>query len=150
VLFRSAPHDHLEPWLARRRDCGAALYSTLGITRGDKAASDAQTAKNWIGFGAPCMLFCHTPALMEPPQWGDMGIWLQTAMLLLQEEGLGTCAQGAWAHVGQTLRAMLGIPEDHVVWCGLAFGSPDSAAPENDLRTNRVPLAETVQFIGCE
>ena len=34
---------------------------------------------------------------MGPPQWSDLGMFLQTFMLLAAEAGLDTCAQEAWA-----------------------------------------------------
>ena len=35
---------------------------------------------------------------MGPPQWSDLGMFLQTFMLLAEEAGLSTCAQEAWAN----------------------------------------------------
>jgi len=137
-----------DPWMARRRGCAADLYGVLGIGREDKAARSAQTGRNWTGFDAPCIMFCHTPKFMVRAQWADMGIWLQTVMLLLQEQGLATCPQGAWAHAGTTIRELLGIPEDHILYCGLAIGYADPNDPVNTLRTQRAPLAETVRFLG--
>jgi nitroreductase len=34
---------------------------------------------------------------MGPPQWSDLGMFLQTFMLLAKEAGLDTCAQEAWS-----------------------------------------------------
>jgi nitroreductase len=142
------PAELPEPWMARRRECAADLYGILGIGRDDRSARDTQTSRNWIGFGAPCMMFCHTPKFMVRAQWADMGIWLQTVMLLLEEEGLATCPQGAWAHAGGTIREMLGIADDHILYCGLAIGYADPADPVNGLRTTRAPLDHSVKFIG--
>jgi hypothetical protein len=39
-------------------------------------------------------MLVHTPRYMGPPQWSDLGMWLQTVMLLLLcEEGLDRCPQ---------------------------------------------------------
>lgn len=146
--YQSYPDALPDPWMARRRECAADLYATLGIGRGDRAARDVQTARNWVGFDAPCIMFCHMPRMMERAQWADMGIWLQTVMLLLQEEGLDSCAQGAWGHSGAMVRELLGIPEDHVVYCGLSIGRADPAARVNALRTSRAPVEEMVRFVG--
>lgn len=146
--FDSYPAAMPEPWMGRRRECAADLYDTLNIERGDKEARARQAARNWTGFGAPCILFCHMPRFMQPAQWADLGIWLQTVMLLFQEEGVATCAQGAWAHVGGTVRDLLGIPKDHVLYCGLAIGYADLTAPVNSLRTSRAPVDHQIRFIG--
>lgn len=146
--YRSYPDALPDPWMARRRQCAAELYAAVGVERGDKEARDAQTARNWVAFDAPCIMFCHTPLMMERAQWADMGIWLQTVMLLLQEEGLDTCAQGAWGHSGTMVRELLGIGDDHAVYCGLSIGHADAAAPVNSLRTSRAPIEENVRFMG--
>jgi nitroreductase len=134
--------------MARRRQNAAELYGTLGIGRENREARHAQTARNWIGFDAPCIMFCHIPRFMGVAQWADLGIWLQTVMLLMEEAGLSTCAQGAWSHGGVTVREALGIADDHVLACGLAIGYADPDAVVNRLRTSRAPLEETVRFLG--
>src|SRR3546814_2474542 len=48
---------------------------------------------NYRGFDAPVMLFLHCSRIMGPPQWSDMGMWLQSVMLLLVEHGLASCPQ---------------------------------------------------------
>lgn len=74
------------------------MYATIGIAREDKQARDEQTARNFIGFGATCMFFCHTPRMMGAPQWADIGMWVQTVMLLLQEEGIAPAGAGPALH----------------------------------------------------
>jgi len=148
--YSSYPDPLPEPWMSRRRACAADMYKTLGIAREDRPARAAQVARNWVGFGAPCLLFTHMPAWMERAQWADLGIWLQTVMLLLQEEGLATCAQGAWAHGAPAVRDELQIPDDHVICCGLAIGHADPQAAVNSLRTSRAPIEQSVRFLGFD
>ena len=144
----SYPDNLADPWMDRRRRCGKALYDAVGLERGDKAGRHAQAQRNFVAFDAPCLMINHMPRFMRPSQWADMGIWLQTVMLLLQEEGLDTCAQGAWAYVGSVVREVLQIPEEHVIYCGLAIGHADPNAPVNHFRTERAEVHETVRFVG--
>ena len=72
----------------QRRAVGKGMFDAVGLERGDSAGRVAQMAKNWDSFGAPVQLFTYTRKYMGPPQWSDMGMWLQTVMLLLREEGL--------------------------------------------------------------
>jgi nitroreductase len=146
--YSSYPRNLGDPWMARRRECGGQLYSSLGIGRRDSKAREAQARRNWVAFGAPCLLIAHMPAFMGPPQWADLGAWLQTVMLLLQEEGYDSCPQGAWAYVAGAVRASLDIPEDHVVCCGLAIGKADRSHPANSFRTTRADIADTIRFVG--
>ena len=137
-----------EPYRTRRFGCGEDLYATIGIAREDRAGRMAQLMLNFTGWRAPVVLFCHTPKYMGKPQWSDLGMWLQTIMLLLREEGLDSCAQEAWSSYGGAIKVQLGIPEDHVLFCGLAIGYADPAAPVNQLRTQRAGLDEVVRLEG--
>jgi nitroreductase len=133
---------------ARRFGVGEAMYAALGIGREDKRGRLAQFMNNFRGFGAPVMMLVHTPRYMGPPQWSDMGMWLQTVMLLLREAGLDSCAQEAWAVYQKQVRACVAIPDDHIFFCGLAIGYRDADAPVNGFDVPRAPLEEVVHFEG--
>ncbi len=137
VEYPIYPPDLPDPWEARRRGVGKALYDAMGITREDREARDAAMRANFTGFGAPVLLMLATPRLMGPPQWGDMGIWLGTVMLLLREAGLDSCPQEAWAMYGATVRRACGWGEDMIFWTGLAIGHRDAAAAVNNFPVPR-------------
>src|SRR5215471_9941495 len=48
---------------------------------------------------------------MYPPQWADIGMYLQTVMLLLRAEGLHSCPQMAWSQVRETVAEFLSPPD---------------------------------------
>jgi hypothetical protein len=54
---------------------------------------------------------------MKEPQWSDVGMWLQTIMLLLRGEGLDTCAQEYMGTYGRTIKAHLGLSDDTLLFC---------------------------------
>ena len=108
----------------------------------------AAIARNFEFFGAPVGVLVHTPHIMGKPQWADLGIWLQTVMLLLVEQGLGSCAQEAWSVYPATVKRVGEIPDDHIFFCGLAIGYPDHEAPLNHFPNPRAPLDETVRFLS--
>lgn len=145
--YRIYPEDLPDPWRARRSGNGETLYASLGIAREDKAGRLAQLARNFSFFDAPAGLFVHMPRLMGPPQWADLGLWLQTVMLLLVEAGLGSCPQEAWSAYPETVKRVAGIPEDHLLFCGLAIGWPDPDAEINHFPNARARLEETVRFL---
>ncbi|HEY9091032.1 nitroreductase [Parasphingorhabdus sp.] len=132
----------------QRRGVGKAMFGSLDIARDDSAARVQQMMANWDSFGAPVQLFTYTRKYMGPPQWSDMGMWLQTVMLLLREEDLDSCPQEIWALYGTYMRELLDIDDDHIFFCGMAIGYRDPDAPINNFDVPRVPLAETVQFRG--
>lgn len=133
---------------ARRFGVGEAMYAALGIGREDKRGRLAQFMDNFRAFGAPALMLVHTPRYMGAPQWSDMGMWLQTVMLLLREEGLDSCAQEAWAVYQKQVRQSVSLPDDHVFFCGLAIGWRDPEAPVNQFDVSRAPLAEVISFDG--
>lgn len=132
----------------RRVGVGEVMYEALGIAREDKAGRLGQFAENFRGFGAPVLMLVHTPRYMGPPQWSDIGMWLQTVMLLLREEGLDSCPQESWAMYGRQVRDAIAVPEDHIFFCGLAIGHRNPAAPVNRFDVPRAPLSEVVRFEG--
>ena len=142
------PKGLTDPWESRRFGVGEALYASLGIPREDKAARLARFMENYRGFGAPVMLFLHCSRIMGPPQWSDMGMWLQSVMLLLVEQGLASCPQECWAMYGQTVRETLGLGADQILFTGLAIGHADAGHAVNQWPVPRVELDEVIDWQG--
>ena len=136
-----------EPYRSSRFKIGEDMYATLGIERDDKAGRLAQFAKNLDFFGAPAAIFCFIDRIMGPPQWSDLGMFLQTFMLLAQEAGLDTCPQEAWAVYEHAVSEFVGAPPEERIFCGVAIGHADPAAPINSLTTAREPLDVFATFV---
>lgn len=141
------PPDLSGRYEASRAGVGEAMYAALGVTREDRQGRLAQFAQNFRAFGAPMLMLVHTPRFMGPPQWADIGMWLQTVMLLLREEELDSCPQEAWAVYQKQIREVVAIPQDHILFCGLSIGRRDPAAAVNAFPVARATLAETINFV---
>jgi nitroreductase len=139
------PNLH-EPYRTQRYRVGEMLYATLGIAREDKQGRLQQFARNWDFFGAPSGVFCFVDRRMGPPQWSDLGMYLQTLMLLLLEQGVSTCPQEAWSVYGKTVSEFVHAPQELMLFCGVAVGYEDTAAPVNTLRSERSPLETYAVF----
>ena len=142
------PPELKEPYRSRRYKCGEDLYATINIGRDNKPARLMQLAKNYQLFGAPVGLFFAIDRQMEPGQWADLGMYMQSIMLLAREHGLHTCAQEAWARWHGSIREFLGIPDELMFFAGMALGHLDTAHPINTLRTDRAPFDEIVSIRG--
>lgn len=148
------PEYHIYPpeldgaYSDRRFGIGEALYAALEIPRENKMARMMWFAKNFRAFDAPVLMLIHTPKYMGPPQWSDIGMWLQTIALLLREEGLDCCFQEAWAIYSPQIRACVDIPDDHVFFCGVAIGHRDPDAPVNTFLVPRASLEEAITWEG--
>ncbi len=136
-----------EPYRTNRYANGEQLYATLGISRDDRDARFRQLARNGEFFDAPAALFCFVDRQMGPPQWSDLGMFLQTFMLLATEQGLATCAQEYWSVRHGAVQSFVDAPANEMLFCGMAIGRPDPAAPVNTLRTERMPIDEWVRFV---
>jgi nitroreductase len=140
------PPELKEPYRSRRHKCGEDLYGLIGVPRDDRPARHRQFARNYDFFGAPVGMFFYIDRSMGPPQWSDLGMLLQTLMLLASEQGLETCAQESWALWHEEVDEFLGVPPTMMLFCGLALGYGDYSAPINRLRTERAALEDFVTF----
>ena len=131
-----------EPYRTRRFRIGEAMYGALGIPREDKMARLGFFSKNWEFFGAPVGLIITIDRQMQQGQWADVGMFLENIMLLAREHGLHTCPQEAWAVWHRVIREYLSVPENEMIFCGMAIGHADEDARVNALYSERVPLAE--------
>lgn len=144
------PPNLWDPLRTRRFECGEDLYATIGIPREDKPARLRQLARNGELFGAPVGLFFCLDRKVGPPQWSDVGMYMQTVMLLAVERGLATCAQEYWARYPQTVAKAVSLPEDHMLFSGMALGYADETAPINTLRTRRDPFEAWGEMRGFD
>jgi nitroreductase len=134
------PPNLWDPLRTRRYVCGEDLYASIGIGREDRPGRFRQLARNLEFFGAPVGLFFSLDRKVGPPQWSDVGMYMQTFMLLAAEQGLATCAQEFWARYPTTVAKFVGLPDDHMLFSGMALGYADATAPINGWRTRRDPF----------
>ena len=142
------PQDLWEPHRTWRFRVGEQMYALVGIPREDKAARLRWFSHNYDFFGAPTALFCYIDKRMGPPQWSDLGMYLQTVMLLLREHGLDSCPQECWSIYNAFVRSFTGAPPELMLFCGMAIGYADPDAPVNKLETERAPLDEFATIVG--
>ena len=143
------PKELVAPYRDYRFELGEAMYATLGIPREDKAARLRWFARNFQFFGAPMALFCTVDRRMGPPQWSDLGMFLQSVMLLLREAGYDSCPQECWAVYPQTIGEFINIPNERMLFCGMAIGLRNAEHPVNALASKRAPLEAFVSFHGA-
>ena len=141
------PSGLTEPYRTSRYQLGEAMYDLLGIPRDDKDARLKQVMRNFEFFGAPAAIFCFVDKQMGPPQWSDLGMFLQTFMLLAQEAGIDTCAQEAWAMKNDSVSEFVGSGDNDILFCGLAMGYKDKDAVINKLSSERRPLKQWAKFL---
>lgn len=144
------PPNLWPPYRDYRFELGEDMYRLLGIPREDKAARLRWFARNYEFFGAPMALFCTIDRKMGPPQWSDLGMFLQSVMLLLREAGLDSCPQECWSTYPRTVGKFIGMPPERMLFCGMAIGHANPEHPVNALRSKRAPLEAFARFHGVD
>lgn len=142
------PSEYPPPYDGLRRQCGAALYSAMGIAREDKAARYGAWMRNYVAFGAP-----HVAIVGVDRRFGmyaalDVGCWLQSVLLAATAEGVAACPQASLATFPDAVRGVLDVPEEIGLFFGIALGYEDPDVDANACRTDRNPLEENVTFVG--
>ncbi|AYF86794.1 nitroreductase [Pseudomonas sp. DY-1] len=144
------PERLSEPYRSRRYKVGEDMYALLGIPREDKSARLRNLSRNYQFFGAPVGVFFVIDRSMGHGQWAHLGMFMQSLALLAEERGLATCMQEAWGMVRESLHRHFELPENELVYCGMALGHADRSAAVNGLRSDRAPVEEFVQLRGFD
>ena len=145
--YQIYPSKLKEPYRTSRYELGEQMYDLLDIGRDDKAGRLGQVMRNFKFFGAPAAFFCFIDKQMGPPQWSDLGMFLQTFMLLAKEEGLDTCAQEAWSIKHESVSEYLNVPKDEILFCGMAIGYKNPKARVNRLNSDRRSPDSWMKFV---
>lgn len=145
--FPIYPSGLHEPYRTRRYDLGEQMYALLDIPREDKLGRLQRLQDNFRFFGAPVGVFFAIDRAMGHGQWAHLGMFMQSLALVATEDGLATCFQEAWAAVRGNVAEHLGLPDDHVLYCGMALGHA-ADEPVNTLRSERAPVEDFATFHG--
>jgi nitroreductase len=140
------PARYVGIYKERQRETGWALYESVGIAHGDRAASGRQMLENFRMFGAPHVMIVTTEEDLGVYGAIDCGAYVAHVLLAAQSLGIATIAQAALAGVAPFVRDWFGIKEQRKIICGISFGYADPDHPANGFRTTRAPLDQVVSF----
>ena len=144
--FPIYPSEWISPYIDRRRKVGWDLYGLLGIGKGDRERTHRQHARNFQFFDAPVGLLFTIHRALGYAAWIDYGMFMGNLMTAARGHGLHTCPQFAFAQFHRIIERTLGLAPEHKVLCGMSLGYEDTSAVENDLRSERAPVAEWATF----
>ncbi|MEM9725855.1 MAG: nitroreductase [Pseudomonadota bacterium] len=135
-------------YYGRMVDCGKRLYAAAQIERHEKERRFEFALRNWRFFDAPHVMFLSMPRCVGTAYIVDVGVLLQTIMLLLTERGVASCPQGDLSSFPSITRRFADIPPENLIVCGLSFGYADPGSPLNALDMPRAALDDFVSFSG--
>ena len=84
-----------EPYVTRARTLGKAMYSLIGVPRGDQAAGWAQWGRNYKFFDAPVGLIFTIDKSLDCMSFLDTGMFIQTFLLAAKAQLASTPARRA-------------------------------------------------------
>jgi nitroreductase len=148
--YPALPEKMWEPYLSRSFRFGQELYGALGTVREDRVGRNEQIKRNYQFFGAPVGLFITIDRGLGPGQWADLGGFINVLALLARGHGLDTCPQVAWIRMYKIVGALVKIPPDQMLFCGMAIGYGDRSHPVNSFRSSRAELHEFCKFYGFD
>jgi nitroreductase len=144
--YPAYPSPLWEPQRSWRYKLGEDMYNLIGIPRENKMGRLIWLAQNAKFFNAPVGIIITGHKKLDMPQYMDIGIWLQSVMLLAREAGLHTAPQGWWRNWTSVCHELLNIPDEEEVLVGLSLGYGNPEADVNKLYADRASLEEISQF----
>jgi nitroreductase len=123
------------------------MYTALSIKQDDIESRLLQIRENFKFFGAPVGMIVTIDKAFAENGWGHVGMFIQNICLSAVERDMGTCLQESWSIYPETVKGILNIPDNEVVWCGIALGYPNKEHPINNYRTSRESIEKFVTFI---
>jgi len=142
------PPEYPEPYLAHRRACAGALYSAMGIARGDEDGRMDAWRRNYRFFGAPHAAIVSIDRRLGAYAMLDLGVWLGIVLTQAAAMGIATCPMASIAAYPGPVRRRLPIGEHQAIAVAIALGFADDAAPANRCQTRRAPLDANLTFAG--
>lgn len=140
------PQELTQEFKQRRLACGLQMYSTLNIDRSNSKQRLQQWGLNYIAFGAPTTLYFFAHKIIEKGSFMDLGMFIQSVMLMATSKGLATCPQAALAEYPDTVRHILGYSNEFILLAGMAIGYEDKKAIVNSYRTPREEVKTFTKF----
>jgi nitroreductase len=135
------PKDWFEPFKSRRKECGLALYASVGIGIADTEKRMQQWLRNYHFFGAPVGLLFFTDRRLSTGSFMDTAMFVQNVMLAARGHGLATCPQASIAEYPDIVRSIVNLASDRALVCGMSLGYADPSAPINQYRLPREPVS---------
>ncbi|KAK3335487.1 Nitroreductase-like protein [Cercophora scortea] len=127
-----------------RSALGQQVYGVgLGISHSDTAGRRAAVLRNFDFFGAPVAAIVCMDKRLSSADAVSVGMYVQTLLLALTEQGVGTCVEVAVAGYPEVIRDVVKeIPESMDILCGVAIGYEDPTMKVNHIYTPRNLVAQ--------
>lgn len=137
--YNYCPKEWSDVYKKRRKECGLALYNSLGIPLDDLQGRKEHWENNYHFFHAPIGLIVFIEKNMPIGSWVDAGMFIQNILLATHDSGLASCPQAAFAEYPDVVREVLDLTNVDII-CGIAIGYEDASHPLTSYRIGREPV----------
>jgi len=138
--------DFENDYRRRQVECAVALYSEMGIERGDKEGRMRAVLRNFEFFDAPHMAFIGMDPSFGTTVAIDVGMWAQTLMLTMVAFELHSCPMGTMRNYPDLVREAFNIQDGTKILFGIAVGYEDLSVAANRTLTTRDHIDANVVF----
>jgi nitroreductase len=133
----------------RSVELGKSIFGSLSIDRDDAEGRLEYYTQMYYLFDAPALvLFLIDKELSLEYAMLDVGIYLQTFLLLSHSKGLGTCTFAGTVHCPEIVHKHFAISDNKLLVIGVALGWPDMDAPINNFVRTRGGVEEFTRWIS--
>ena len=138
--------DFSDEYRTRQVECAVALYSKMGIGRGDKEGRMRAVLRNFEFFDAPHIAFLGMHADFGPTVAIDVGMFAQSLMLSMVAFGLHSCPMGTMRNYPDMVREAFEIADGTKILFGISFGYEDTSVDANETQTTRDDISANMVF----
>jgi nitroreductase len=143
------PQQWPDSMKTRYVEIGRSVLAAQSIDRKDLNGRLKYYGDMFSLFGATALLLILLDkSLLIEYAMLDIGLFMQTLMLLAHDKGLGSIALAASVNFPDLLRRHFPIPEHKRIVMGVALGWPDGDAPVNTFERRRAGLEENGVWIS--
>lgn len=137
-----------EPYRSRRLELSRKQHLFLGIDSENKEQVKQFWLRGYNFFGAPNGIIIYIADSL--PAWSilDVGLILQTILLLAHNYGLGCCVQLQMVVYPDIIRRLMNIPPSKKIVVGMSIGYPEEDDINNKFVSDRLTLDEMVTWFG--
>ena len=123
-------------------------FDALGVDVNDNATIRESTLQNYLFFNAPAAFIIGMDKSLTRWSVFDLGIFTQSILLALEDEGLGGVPQAFAVGFPEIIRQELGLTDQTMIVLAISLGYPDPESPVNQYRSTRKEPDEFIKWYG--
>ncbi len=97
-------------------------------------------------YGAPVAIIVCMDKIFPNLRYLDVGLSVSYLLLAAEQKGLATCPIGLITEYGEQIKDSLNIDDSKEILLGIALGYADETAVENDMKPQREPVDEILDW----